>query len=151
MELGVIKWVWDPEWIWLFSRTYCSRGCEWTMPDVLKWNNNYNERGTFQIYCSFVFWGQTHFQWECTGHFYVSIKTAIFKTLRRLDTTWNFAHIITRVSTHEHQHWEHCLCDRVFEQLSLAVACSARSHHGSREVSILECSITWRTVKVDRS
>ena len=44
------------------------------------------------------------------GHFYASIKIAIFKTLRRLDTTWNFARSITRVSTHEHEHWEHYLC-----------------------------------------
>ena len=33
-----------------------------------------------------------------------------FKTVRNLDTTWNFAGSITRVSTHEHQHWQHCLC-----------------------------------------
>ena len=32
----------------------------------------------------FLFSGQTHFQWECYGHFYASIKIAIFKTLRRL-------------------------------------------------------------------
>ena len=57
----------------------------------------------------FVFSGQTHSQWECYGHFYDSIKIAIFKTLRSLDTTWNFACSITRVSTHEHEHWEHCL------------------------------------------
>ena len=44
------------------------------------------------------------------GHFYTSIKIIIFKIQRRLDTTWNFAHNITRVSTHEHEHWEHCLC-----------------------------------------
>ena len=31
----------------------------------------------------------------------------------------------------------------------LAVACSALSRHGSREVSISECDITWRTVKVE--
>ena len=55
----------------------------------------------------FSFSGQTHFQWEC---FYDSIKISIFKTLRRLDTTWNFARSITRVSTYEHEHWEHCLC-----------------------------------------
>ena len=36
--------------------------------------------------------------------------SAIFRTLRRLGTTWNFARSITRVSTHEHEHWEHCLC-----------------------------------------
>ena len=44
------------------------------------------------------------------GHFSASIKITIFKTLRRLDTTWNFARSITRVSTNEHEHWEHCLC-----------------------------------------
>ena len=37
--------------------------------------------------CSF--WGQTHFQWECYGRFYNNIKISIFKTVRRLDTTWN--------------------------------------------------------------
>ena len=84
----------------------------------------------------FSFSGQTHFQWECYGHFYDSI--AIFKTLRRLDTTWNFARSITRVSTHEREHWEHCLCTkrRVFEQLTLAVSCSASHHPASREVWI---------------
>ena len=35
----------------------------------------------------------------------------------------------------------------VFEQLTLAVACSAPSHHGSREVLISECDVTWRRVK----
>ena len=55
----------------------------------------------------FSFSGQTHFQWECYGH--NSIKISIFKTVRSLDTTWNFAGSITRVSTHEHQHWQHCL------------------------------------------
>ena len=59
-----------------------------------------------------VFWfsGRTHFQWECYGHLYDSIKITIFKTLRRLDTTRNLACSITRVSTHEHKHWEHWLC-----------------------------------------
>ena len=61
---------------------------------------------TFTI---FSFSGQTHFQWQCLGQISHSIKIAIFKTLRRLDTTWNFARSITRVSTHEHEHWEHCL------------------------------------------
>ena len=46
-----------------------------------------------------VFSSQTHFKWECMGYFYNGIKIAIFKTLRRLDTTWNFACSITRVST----------------------------------------------------
>ena len=57
----------------------------------------------------FSFSGQTHFQWECYGHFYPSFKISVFKTVRSLDTTWNFAGRITRVSTHEHQHWQHCL------------------------------------------
>ena len=61
-------------------------------------------------FTTFLFSGQTHFKWECLGQINDSIKIAIFKTLRRLDTTWNFARSITRVSTHEHEHWEHCLC-----------------------------------------
>ena len=40
---------------------------------------------------------------------------------------------------------------KVFEQLTLAVACSAGSRHGSPEVSIPECDITRRRVKEDRS
>ena len=44
------------------------------------------------------------------GNSHDSIKIAIFKTLRGLDSTWNFAPSITRVSTQEHEHWEHCLC-----------------------------------------
>ena len=35
----------------------------------------------------FSFLGPTHFQWQCYGHFYDSIKISVFKTLRRLDTT----------------------------------------------------------------
>ena len=62
----------------------------------------------------FSFLGQTRFQWECYGHFHVSIKISIFKTVRRLETTWNFAGSITRVSTREHQHWEHCLCTQSY-------------------------------------
>ena len=41
------------------------------------------------------------------------LKIAIIKTLRRLNTTWNFARSITRVLTHEHKHWEHCCVHRV--------------------------------------
>ena len=44
-----------------------------------------------------------------SGHFHWSAWGALFKTPRRLNTTWNFACSITRVSTHEHEHWEHCL------------------------------------------
>ena len=57
----------------------------------------------------FSFSGQNHFQWSAMGTF-IRIKIYIFITLRRLDTTWNFARSITRVSTHEHEHREHCLC-----------------------------------------
>ena len=38
---------------------------------------------------------------------------------------------------------------KVFEQLTLAVACSARRRPASGEVSISECDVTWRTVKVE--
>ena len=54
----------------------------------------------FKISHSFVFSGELIF------------NGSTVKTVRRLDTTWNFARSITRVSTHEHQHWEHCLCAR---------------------------------------
>ena len=50
--------------------------------------------------------GQTHLQWECYGHFYNSIKISIFKTLRKLDTTWNFAGSITRVVKEPKAHWK---------------------------------------------
>ena len=52
------------------------------------------------------------------------------------------ARSITRVSTHEHEHWEHCLCTqsllktRVFEQLTIAAASPACRGHGRQEVSI---------------
>ena len=39
---------------------------------------------------------------------------------------------------------------KLFEQLTLADAFSAPCRHGSREESISECDVTWRTVKVDR-
>ena len=57
----------------------------------------------------FSFLGQTHFNGSATGTFMIMIIW-LFKTSRRLDTAWNFARSITRVSTHEHEHWEHCLC-----------------------------------------
>ena len=38
---------------------------------------------------------------------------------------------------------------KVFELLTLAVACSAPSRHGSREVSISECDAKWRRIKVE--
>ena len=68
------------------------------------------------------------------GHFYNSIKIAISKTLRRLDTTWNFDLSITRVSTHQHEHWEHCLCTQNLlkrinlELLSTSFSCGAKSY-----------------------
>ena len=87
------------------------------------------------------------------GHSYASIQTAIFKTLRRLDTTWNFARSITRVSTHEHEHWEHCLCTqsllkrKFLDNLTLTDVSSARRRPASERCR----SPTWRTVKVERS
>ena len=71
--------------------------------------NNYDKRGTFKIYCTFM------------KH----------EALRTLFVYTEFAK------------------KRVFEQLTLAVACSARSRHGSREVSISKCDVTWRRVKVE--
>ena len=56
----------------------------------------------------FSFSGQTHFEWECLGQISDSIKITVFKTLSRLDTTWNFARTITRLSTHKHGQ-NHCL------------------------------------------
>ena len=38
---------------------------------------------------------------------------------------------------------------KVFEQLMLAVACSARRRPASGEESISEWDVTWRTVKVE--
>ena len=115
------------------------------------WNHNYDERGTFKIYYIFVF-GSNSFSVECYGHFYDSIKIAIFKTLRRLDKTLNFARTITRVSTHEHEHWEHCLCTQSLlkREFTLAVACSTSHRPANGEVLISECNVTWRTVKVER-
>ena len=59
------------------------------------------------------------------GHSDASIKIAIFKTLRRLDITWNFPRSITRVYTHEHKHWTLFVYaeinkKKVFGQLTLA-------------------------------
>ena len=86
---------------------------------------------------------------------YANIKITIFKTLRRLDKTWNFACSITRVSTHLHEHWEHWLCTQIklkrkfFKQLTLAVAWPTPNCHGSREVSISECNVNFRRVNVN--
>ena len=54
------------------------------------------------------FSGQAHFL-SARGTLTIASKLR-FLTLRRLDTTWNFARSITRLSTHKHEHWEHCLC-----------------------------------------
>ena len=35
---------------------------------------------------------------------------------------------------------------KVFAQLTLAVACSASCRHGSPQVLISECNVTWTTV-----
>ena len=86
------------------------------------------------------------------GHSYASIKIAIFKTLRRLAMTWNFARSITRVSTHEHEQWEHCLCRqsllkrKFFWQLTVADVSSTCCHPGSQNF-LSECNVTCTTPK----
>ena len=83
-----------------------------------------------------LFSGQTRFQWECLGQIRSSLKIVIFKRLRSLDTTWNFACTITRVSTHEHHHWEHCLCTQsllksVYNDFQTALHCVTAQHSSS--------------------
>ena len=58
------------------------------------------------------------------GTFTLASKSLFFKTLRRLDMTCNFARSVTRVSTLEHEHWEHCLCT----QSLLKIRFSNNSH-----------------------
>ena len=67
-------------------------------------------KGPLLGFTVFLFSTQTHSKWECLRQISDNINIAIFKTLRRLDTTWNSDRSITRVSTHEHKHWENCLC-----------------------------------------
>ena len=128
----------------------CNLGCFcdgiWVKPSC---KNTITTRQALLRFTVFLFSGQTHFQWECYRYFSDSIKISIVKTLRRLDTTWNFARSIIRVSTHEYEHWEHGLPTqftkkKVFEQLTLAVACSASRHPASWEV----CDLTWRRDKL---
>ena len=90
----------------------------------------------FKIYHIFVFRSNSF----SVGVLY---KTSIFKTVRSLDTTWNCAGSITRVSTHEFTK------KKVLEQLTLAVACSTRRRPACGEASISEWDVTWRTVKVE--
>ena len=108
----------------------CNLGsfCEWIWVKCL-FKSIITRKETLLRFTIFLLLGQNHFQWS-----------VIFKTLRRLDTTWNFARSITRVPTHEHEHWEHCLStqsllkNKVFEQLAVLIS---------------ECNSTWRTVKVE--
>ena len=86
------------------------------------------------------------------GHFYASIKITIFKTLRSLDTTWNFACSITRVSTHEHEHWEHCMCTQsLLKRRTTHVSNSTSGMPPSWQTNsvIPECNLTGRSVMVD--
>ena len=62
--------------------------------------------------------------------------------------TWTFENIMYTEFTKK----------KVFEQVPLAVACSACHRHGSQEVSyrsrrisISKCDLTWRTVMVELS
>ena len=83
----------------------------------------------------FLFSGQNHFQWSARGIYYVSIKIAVFKTLRRLDTTLRTLFVYTEFNKRN-----------VIEQLTLAVVLSTRHHPASREVSISKCDVKWRRV-----
>ena len=86
-------------------RLFCE--CIWVKP----WcNSTITMKDALLRLTVFSFSAQIHFQWECYRHFYASLKISIFKTIRRFDTIWHFAHSISRVSAHEHQHWEHCFC-----------------------------------------
>ena len=78
-------------------------------------------------------------------------KIAIFDTLRRLDTTWNFAHSITWVSIRELD-WDHCLCTQSLLKRKFLNNSRYQLFFSSlmREVSISKCDITWRRVKVER-
>ena len=70
-------------------------------------------------------------------------KSPFLKHLRRLDTTWNFAHSITRVSTHELEHWEHCVQFTTRFGTTHFINCfSARRHLANQELSIAECDVT---------
>ena len=92
---------WPKAWVKVKPSPKCNPGffCEY-----LWVKSSFKSRITIKegllIFTILWFSAQTHFQWECMGHFYACIEIAHFKTLRRLDTTWNFARSITRVSTH---------------------------------------------------
>ena len=83
------------------------------------------------------------------GHSDASIKIAIFKTLRRLDTTWNFACSIT---------WTRALGTlfvyteftkkKDFEQHTLAAVSSACRCHGRHKVSIPSATFEPQSHKV---
>ena len=81
------------------------------------------------------------------GHSVTSINIAIFKTKRRLDATWNFSSI-TRVSTHEREHWEHCLCMKSLLKGRL-LDNSPLELDLRQKVSIPEYDLTGRRVMVD--
>ena len=77
----------------------------------------------------------------------------MFLRLRRLNTTWNFARSITRVSTRALRTlfvYAEFTKKKVFELLTLAVGCSASCRPASREISTSECDVTLRRVKVER-
>ena len=76
------------------------------------------------------------------GHSY-----AIIKTLRRLDTTWNFAlHMNMSIENIVHTEFTK---KRVFGWPTLAVESPARRRPGRQKVSIPECDLTGRRVTVD--
>ena len=99
-----------------------------------------------------LFSGKLIFNVSCISQLLL-IKTAIFKTLRMLDTTWNFAYGLytwTRTLRTLFVYTEFTK-KKVFGQLTLAVASPACHRHGRQKVSIPECDLTGRRAMVDRS
>ena len=82
------KKTWDKQLVKVKLSPKCNLGfyceCIWVKPSC---KSIITKRGTFRIYCIFVFWVNLIFS-----------------------ATWNTDCSITRVSTHEHEHWERCLC-----------------------------------------
>ena len=85
----------------------------------------------------------------CRGTFTLASKS-LFSKHQEGSTwkTWNFARSITGVSTHEHEHWEHCLCTlnlpkrRFLDNSTLAVAPLVRCRRGRQKVLIPKCHLT---------
>ena len=130
----------------------CFRGniCDWIWVKT-SCKSIITMREALQRFTVVLFLGKLIFS-GVQGHFY-----AIFKTLRRLDTTWNFARRV-----HQGLYtWTRALrtlfvCTeftkkKVFERLTVAAPPPVRRCHGRQKVSNPECDLTGRRVMVDRS